>query len=76
MDIHSNRYHLTGYQGLVYQYAGMWVEYALAFSAPDSNMDPMLAAIPVTTTLIGEDINCMVSYMAMPAVIDPPGVLM
>jgi uncharacterized membrane protein len=38
-------------------------------------MEPMLAAIPVTTTAIGELISCMVSKMAIPAVIDPPGEL-
>ena len=36
----------------------------------------MLAAIPVTTTLIGELINFIVSYTAIPAVMEPPGVLM
>ena len=33
----------------------------------------MLAAIPVTITVMGELMSCMVSYMAMPAVMEPPG---
>ena len=36
----------------------------------------MLAAIPVTMTLMGELISCIVSKIAMPAVIEPPGELM
>jgi hypothetical protein len=32
--------------------------------------------MPVTTTVMGEVTICMVSYTAMPAVMEPPGVFM
>ena len=51
----------------------MWVEEPFTLVAPQSKIEPMLAAIPVTTTVMGELINCMVSKMAIPAVIEPPG---
>ena len=36
----------------------------------------MEAAMPVTTTVIVDPISFIVSYTAMPAVMEPPGVLM
>ena len=36
----------------------------------------MLAAMPIQTVLTGELIICMVSYITMPLVTMPPGLLM
>ena len=48
----------------------------LPFGAALRSIDPMLIAIPVTTTFTGAFISFIVSYMDIPALIEPPGVLM
>jgi hypothetical protein len=50
-----------GDQRLVDEDARVRVEQTAAFLAPLSRIEPMEAAMPVTTTVIGEVISCMVS---------------
>ena len=41
----------------------------------DANSDPIEHACPTTTVCMSELMYCMVSYIAMPAVTNPPGEL-
>ena len=46
------------------------------FDPPQSKIAPILAACPTQRVLISGFTNCMVSYIAKPAVTNPPGELM
>ena len=50
--------------------------YRCPFSPPASNRLPMEAAWPIQKVWTGDWIYCIVSYIASPAVTDPPGELM
>ena len=48
----------------------------LPLAPPASKSDPMLAAWPIHNVETSGAINCMVSYIANPEEITPPGELM
>jgi hypothetical protein len=50
--------------------------YLCPFSPPASNRLPILAAMPRQNVCTGAEMYCMVSYIASPALTDPPGELM